>query len=424
MKTLELTKEQSSVMDDILSWYVVADSPLTLGGYAGTGKTTMLGQLQRFLNQLHTYPDGRAPVIVFTAYTGKAVSVLRKKLPPGSNVMTLHRLLYRPRQIEVCVDTDEPVVLQISEGGYRKVCTTHSDSKEECEIRKRVDFTPNPYPLEGIDFVVVDEASMVSEQIWRDLTRHGVPVLAVGDHGQLPPIKSDFNLMAKPDIRLETVLRQAAGNPIIKMATMARLNGVIPIGDYGQNCVKLPPYKRMSVVEKLHPLKGDIALCAMNRTRVDLNDKLRNLALGAGRGDKPIPGDIVICLRNNYEAGVFNGIRGQVLSYYEPDLNSDPYGVFRTPSAMAEIAILDDDYAYRGEIAAAQFREQKPLQDVPRSLGLWDYGYALTVHKAQGSEADRVLVIEESLPNTDHARWLYTAVTRAARSLCVVGPSR
>lgn len=422
---MELTAEQRSALDDVLSWYVIADSPLTLGGYAGTGKTTLLGWLQRALDDLLV----RHANIVFCSYTGKAVSVLRKKLPRGAQTMTLHRLLYLPRSILACRHSDEPITRWISElesdGGY---CETHfaelgngDEVGDKCESKRSVDFSPNPRPLEGVDLVVVDEASMVSEKIWHDLTIHHVPVLAVGDHGQLPPIKSDFNLMLKPDIRLEKILRQAEGNPIIRMATMARLDGKIPLGDYGQNCIKVPPFKRMTMVPKLHPEKGDLALCAMNRTRVDLNDQLRHQLLGVARGADPREGDIVICLRNNFEAGVFNGIRGRILSYDLPDA-TDPYSVFRTASAMAEIEILDDDYAYRGEIAAQQFREQKPLQDIPRSLGLWDYGYAMTVHKAQGSQADRVLVIEERLPQTNHARWLYTAVTRAARSLCVVGP--
>lgn len=412
---MELVAEQRRALDAILDWYPVGGfDPLTLGGYAGTGKTTLLGYLAKALNDL----CGRELNIVFASYTGKAVSVLRRKLPPGSNAMTLHRLLYRPRQITVCVDSGEPGPLLPPDDWH---CGEHRSLSEPCETKRVLDFSPNPNPLEGVDLVVVDEASMVSEQIWQDLTKWGVPVLAVGDHGQLPPIRSDFNLMSKPIIRLEQILRQAEGNPIIKMATMARKDGHIPLGDYGQNCLKLPLFKQSSVIPKLKPAKGDIALCAKNNTRNTLNDRLRNLMLGAARGADPVPGDIVICLRNNYEAGVFNGMRGRVVSYQPPSAD-DPYAIFRTPSAVAEVELFDEDYAYRGEIAAEQFRQPKTLADKPRSLGLWDYGYAMTVHKAQGSQADRVLVIEESLPHTDHARWLYTAVTRAARSLCVVGP--
>ena len=416
---MDLVAEQRRALDTILDWYPIGGyDPLTLGGYAGTGKTTLLGYLPDALNKL----AGRALNIVFASYTGKAVSVLRRKLPPGSNAMTLHRLLYRPRQINVCVESGIQAPSLLPPDDWQ--CSECDDKLTQlvaCLTKRVLDFSPNPDPLEDVDLVVVDEASMVSEKIWADLTKWGVPVLAVGDHGQLPPIKSDFNLMGKPMIRLEQILRQAEGNPIIKMATMARKDGRIPIGDYGQNCLKLPPFKRSSVIPKLKPDKGDIALCAVNRTRNDLNDQLRHQLLKVNRGADPVPGDIVICLRNNYEAGVFNGMRGRVLSYQPPG-DEDPYAVFRTPSAVAEVELFDEDYAYRGEIAAEQFRQPKTLSDKPRSLGLWDYGYAMTVHKAQGSQADRVLVIEESLPHTDHARWLYTAVTRAARSLCVVGP--
>lgn len=411
---MELTTEQQGAMDDIVSWYREGGyRPLTLGGYAGTGKTTLLGKLKESL------PGSR---IVYCSYTGKAVSVMRGKLPKGSETSTLHRLLYRPRKVEVCAESDEPIHLALFDdddiGGK---CDEHAKRDKPCEKKNKLDWSPNPFPLEGIDLVVVDEASMVSESIWHDLTKHGVPVLAVGDHGQLPPIKSDFNLMADPQLKLEKILRQAEGNPIIKMATMARLDGRIPISDFGQNCLKVPPFKRSSVIPKLRPQNGDLALCAMNRTRVDLNDQLRNQLLGVPRGAMPQDGDIVICLRNNYEAGVFNGMRGRMRQYTPPS-SDDPYAIFRTPSAVADIDLLDEDYSYRGEIAAEQFRQQKPLTDVPRSLGLWDFGYAMTVHKAQGSQAERVLIIEERLPQTDHRRWLYTAVTRASRALCVVGP--
>src|SRR6185437_5355519 len=96
------------------------------------------------------------------------------------------------------------------------------------------------------------------------------------------------------------------------------------------------------------------------------------------------------------------------------------------PQRFAVIELYGEEYGFEGEIAVEQFGELKTQSFLPRRLGLWDFGYAMTVHKSQGSQADRVLVIEERFPNDDdafHARLLYTAVTRAARSLCVVGPA-
>lgn len=413
---VELTGDQAEAADIIFAWFRGGFGQLTLGGYAGTGKTTLLGQLPSVL------PPGIR--IAYTSFTGKAVSVLRRKLPPGSDCLTLHKLLYRPRQKAVCANSGEDAMEFGEIGNW--FCYPHhpgtaeaNRDNEPCEVRQVLDFTPVDNPLEDLDLVVVDEASMLSEKLWYDLTKWGVPVLAVGDHGQLPPVKSTFNLMADPQIRLETVLRQAEGSPIIKMATLARTEGRIPLGEYGPGCVKFPPFKRETAMAKLKPQNGDLAICSFNRTRNVLNTKLRRRLVSAPDG-APVIGDIVICLRNSYEAGVFNGMRGRIADlgpvqdYYEH------------PQRFAVVRLLDDDYEFEGEISTEQFNQPKTMNELKRRLGLWDYGYAMTVHKSQGSQADRVLVVEERFPHDDdafHARLLYTAVTRAAKSLCVVGPA-
>jgi Mesyanzhinovviridae Dda-like helicase len=443
---IELTGQQAEAADAIRTWFIEnqwAGGSLTLGGYAGTGKTTMLGKLPEILP--------RGIHIVYASFTGKAVSVMRQKLPPGSECMTLHKLLYMPRHVMVCIVSGEEAaqfglenandagkLIQNDRGRVgvanepgRPFITDwfcyphHPGTKPEnknnapCEVRKALDFTPVMNPLDGIDLVIVNEASMVSEKIWRDLTKWGVPVLAVGDHGQLPPVKSQFNLMERPQIRLEQVLRQAEGSPIIRMATLARTTARIPIGDYGPGCVKLPPFKRAQALSHLRPENGDLALCSFNRTRNWLNTTLRKRVVAPPNGD-PVVGDLVICLRNSYEAGVFNGMRGRitelgpVMDYYEH------------PRRFAGVQLLDEDYEFEGELATEQFNQPKTLNEISRGVTLWDYGYAMTVHKSQGSQADRVMVIEERFPHDDdafHARLLYTAVTRAARSLCVVGPA-
>lgn len=421
---VELTGQQAEAADHIASWFPEVrwiGGSLTLGGYAGTGKTTMLGELPRLLP--------RGIKIVYASFTGKAVSVLRSKLPPGAHVSTLHRLLYMPRQRVLCIESGEDAAEfgYDPETGHGKLfCYPHhphtkpeNADREPCETRRALDWKPVDNPLEGIDLVIVDEASMVSEKIWQDLTRWGVPVLAVGDHGQLPPVKSDFNLMANPTIRLEQVLRQAEGSPIIRMATLARTTGHIPIGDYGKACIKVPPYKQASVLKYLRPEKGDLALCSFNRTRNWLNTTLRKRVV-APPNDDPVIGDLVICLRNSYETGVFNGMRGRITEL------GPVADWFEHPQRFAAIQLLDEDHEFEGEISTEQFNQPKSLNEIRRSVNLFDYGYAMTVHKSQGSQADRVLVIEERFPRDGdefHARLLYTAVTRAARSLCVVGPA-
>jgi AAA domain-containing protein/UvrD-like helicase family protein len=442
--TIELTPEQRTAMDTVLDWYRGGGSTLTLGGYAGTGKTTLLGLLPSELRRLGAFGP---PVIHFCSYTGKAVSVLQSKLPPGARCSTIHRLLYQPRHVLVCKLSGEPVEYQgafceehqpqpvASSGDFAsgtplskpisvvpgtKLTLELVDPKQEnvCETKRTLDWSMRMSPLAGIDLVVVDEASMVSDRIWTDLTRWGVPVLAVGDHGQLEPIKSDFNLMAKPEIRLETILRQVADSPIIKMSIMSREEGRIKQGHYGDNCVKFPRHRLQAVLRKIHPKKGDMVICAYNRTRNETNDRLRHLA---GRSGPVQIEDVVICLRNSYENGVFNGQRGTVTEV--GDIVGDGLSFFRRggPTRFLSVRMESEDYEVAGEVLEEQFGAPKTKTDADRRFLLFDYGYALTCHKAQGSQADRVLVIEERLPQTDYNRWLYTAVTRAAKELCVIG---
>jgi exodeoxyribonuclease V len=404
--TIELSPDQQRALDTILSWYASARideddlfhlleaATLTLGGYAGTGKTTLLGQLQQHLPGV---------TIHFCSYTGKAVSVLQSKLPPDSTVTTLHRLLYKPRHQDYCKASDLP----LATGAM--YCAKHSPDDKPCEKVRKLEWLQNINPLFGINLVVVDEASMVSERIWTDLTKWGVPVLAVGDHGQLPPVKSSFNLMAKPDIKLETILRQAEGSPIIRMATQARRFGILPLKDFGGGC-RVIRARDLGKYE-VDPDRGDLIIAAYNRTRNGLNAAMREQL---GHRGPPQVGDIVICLRNNYEAGIFNGMRGKI---HEIELQPD------SESALAVIDMdwgTDSSFYFTGSIYLPQFNRPKTLSQTGRWLSLFDYGYCITAHKAQGSEADHVTVINEHLPETDHKRWLYTAVTRAAKELIVV----
>jgi exodeoxyribonuclease V len=421
-KILIPTTEQDEVLDAVRDWYRNGNQTLTFGGYAGVGKTTLLGMIPQVLE----IPLDR---ILFASFTGKAVSVMRSKLPKAATCSTLHKALYTPRQKLICTESGEDI------GGFLLFqCKAHQgrtwqeelghefNEQRKCDIKRVLDFSPVMDPLDGYSLVVVDEASMVGEKIWSDLTKWGVPVLAVGDHGQLPPVRDSFNLMANPQLKLEKILRQAEKSPIIRMATLARTTGHIPIAEYGSGCVKLPPFKQMQALQHLHPGKGDLALCSFNKTRNAVNTRLRRRHLGEiANGPDPAIGDIVICLRNSYEQGVFNGMRGRITGL------GPVQDYFEHPQRFASIDLLDDDYEFGGEIATEQFNQPKTMSsEVRRSVGLWDYGYAMTVHKSQGSQADRVLVIEERFPHDGdefHARLLYTAVTRAIRSLCVVGPA-
>ena len=271
------------------------------------------------------------------------------------------------------------------------------------------------------DLIVIDEASMVDAEIWGDLTSYGVPIIAVGDHGQLPPISGTFNLMEKPEVRLEKIHRQAEGDPIIELSIRARTTGSIIPGSYGKNVKK---YVR-GLAESEEALESllrsyspeTLVLCGLNATRVRVNSFIR----GALELDplRPVKKDRVICLRNNHEKGIFNGMLGTVLSLGRK--NEKWY--------EAEIEMDGDLEIYKGKVLVAQFGNQTSMnftdkRSITREGDLFDYGYALTVHKAQGSQAKRVVLFEERFSKMDDdtwRRWLYTGVTRAEEELYIFG---
>jgi exodeoxyribonuclease-5 len=278
------------------------------------------------------------------------------------------------------------------------------------------------------ELIIVDEASMVNAEIWRDLTSFGARIIAVGDHGQLPPVEGRFNLMADPELRLEKIHRQERGNPIIRLSMMAREEGRIPVGVYGPGVEKLDrgaegTGEKVDYLLSAHDA-DTMVLCGLNRTRVALNRRIR--ALLGREGDEPQPGDRVICLRNNYMARMcrlFNGMLGTVLEIEEEHRGRKAHWY------RAVIAMDGEDRPFTGRICREQFNSPGVVRAIE---GLshdevgdsFDMGYAMTVHKAQGSQAPRVVLFEEHAPmwaGEMWNRWLYTAVTRAERELFMVG---
>ena len=392
---VELTAEQAGVVDAVAEWYEARELPyITLGGYAGTGKTTVLGPIRERLGR-----DRHVKRVAFCAFTGKAASVLRSRLREHHAVRrndycgTIHGLIYE----------------------------AEFDEAGQISLWHRLPELP-------FDLIVVDEASMVGEDLWSDLRAFGIPILAIGDHGQLPPIEGALNLVANPDLRLETIHRQAEGNPIIHVSLLARTEGVIPQGSFGEGVEKIAKdldSTRERLESEFAVFDSDtMILCGYNRTRVALNRHIRELLGFEGPG--LAPGERVICLRNNWNAyphPLFNGMLGSVLTV-EPESEG---GVLHWYNAVLQ---MDGEHnVYAGRLSAHQLDQLKTLQEVEGLLPIeigdrFDRGYALTVHKAQGSQARRVILFEQKsrLWEGDlYRRWLYTAVTRAREQLLIVG---
>lgn len=388
---MQLTNEQKNVLVAMVDWLRGGKKQfLTVGGFAGTGKTTLTAQFRSVLHKL--LPSTR---VGFCAYTGKASRVLQNALHSqeavyeGDSVGTIHSLIYAP--------------------------ITKGSTISGWKLKEAV----------YVDVIVVDEASMVDKKIWRDLLSFDKPVLAVGDHGQLPPIDGQFNLMNNPELKLETIHRQAEDNPIIHLSLLARENGAIPVGRFGPGVIKLDRYDSASaseVEECLRAYSSDLLiLTGYNQSRVKINQTVRSFM--DIDSSKPKSGDRVICLRNNWEKGIYNGMTGTLKRLIPVQNSSGEVDWYE-----AEIS-LDDGDIYEGKIFAHQFGENSTLSSYGnirgKSLGdLWDFGYALTVHKAQGSQSPKVLLFEERnkhMSDDDWRRWLYTGVTRAEKELTIVG---
>lgn len=386
---LNLSQDQDKALKSLLEWFNSTHRSefITMGGYAGTGKTTLISI---FRNEIHT--KNQILRIAFCSFTGKATRVLKNKLTdinaifPKDSVSTIHSLIYSPV----------------------------TNSKNEIigwDRKKTID----------ADLIIIDEASMVDYDIWRDLLSYKKPIIAVGDHGQLPPINGSFNLMKTPQIKLTEIHRQAKDNPIINISIMAREKGEIPFGDFG-NGVKKMERRDMeaqeSVGEKMKYYNPEtLILCGYNNTRVKLNKYIRNNL--EFEGELPQPKDRVICLRNNHKKEVYNGMLGTLKEIK----------VFDESWYDVKIEMDDDGNIFKGLIFAKQFNNSESLNFTKErgasSKGdLFDFGYALTVHKAQGSQAKKVILFEERFKQMDNEmwkRWLYTAVTRASEELFILG---
>ena len=395
---MELNEKQKNGLTLALQRYKNKEKYTVIAGYAGAGKSTLV----RFIiEELKTYGVKETDVC-FACFTGKAAQVLLKK--GNKNVITLHKLLYKSIPKE--------------SGGFVRI----------------------PNPSIPYKIVVVDEVSMAPKTLMDLLFKHDVYVICLGDPFQLPPVdkKEDNHLLDAPHIFLDEIMRQAQESEIIQLSMAIRENR--PIEAFQG--------KEVQILNKEELNTGmltwaDQILVATNATRVSINAQMRKLL---NFGEQPQDGDKIICLRNYWdcfsdnEEPLVNGTIGILKNSfltkrYLPRIVKSTNGLSHIDLIMGDFISdsgmyfhsleMDKKMIDTGEFSldwktVYQLNRNPKTRDIPPLE--FTYGYAITCHKAQGSEWDKVLVIEEKFPfdKIEHARWLYTAVTRSSEKLVLV----
>lgn len=385
-----LTTKQEEGLKTAVQRYKNGEKYTVISGYAGTGKSTLV----RFIIEALNVPEED---VCFATFTGKAAQVLLKK--GNKNVRTLHKLLYK---------------------SFPKPDGTF--------VRIPVDEIP--YRI-----VVVDEVSMAPKTLMSLLANYDVHIICLGDPFQLPPIdkKEDNHLLDNPHVFLDEIMRQAQESEIIRLTMDIRAGKPIS-----------PTYGDEVIIVKKDELNtgmlewADQVLCATNATRVSLNTQMRQLA---GMGNmKPQDGDKLICLMNYWDIfsdnedplinGTIGWIKNSFTTYVQLPYWADNKQIpvlmcdFLTDGGSVFTGVdIDRNMIITGE-SSMDWKTSYRLAKNPKTKHLipmeFTYGYAITCHKAQGSEWEKVLVVEENFPyKEEHARWLYTAATRASEKLLI-----
>lgn len=380
--------DQTRAIDSVGAW--LKNNPVQSGkpyyylaGFAGCGKTTLA-------KHLASLQDGATK---FATYTGKAALVLSKK---GCPATTIHSLIYMPQS----------AVMQEIQDLEAELSAGVTPAREQIIYRRLAKLREPSFTLRmrdqlaGCSLLVIDEVSMLNAEMANDLLSYGIPILVLGDPGQLPPIEgTGFFTNRTPDFMLTEIHRQAAESPVIRLATLAREGKPIKFGDYGTS----KAISRMKI-SKPDALEVSQILCGSNKARIQMNAENRQLR--GLIGQFPVVGDRVICLRNNPKQLLLNGTMAEVMEDY--DIETKKIKIKTDDDITFETSIHPECFTNPERVKAWDYRQRCIYNE-------FDYGWAITGHRAQGSQWPSVLVFADMFRwDSDlFKKWLYTSLTRA-----------
>ena len=415
-----LTAKQEEALKLAVNRYNVGMPYTVIAGYAGAGKSTLV----KFIVSALGFEEDD---IAYIAYTGKAANVLKQKGCP--NAMTAHKLLYYAKR--------NP------NGTYK--------------------FSPRTTLDHNYKLIVVDEISMLPNELWELLLSHRIYVLAMGDPGQLSPISGDAPpILQNPHIFLDEIMRQAQESAIIRLSMHIREGKDFRVFPTVSGEVRIVQHTWQFPDEDETLLQASQVICGTNDQRNKLNDRVRFLQ---GREKIPEVGDKIVSLHNHWdtisqtENALTNGAIGNIQEYHNyiqsyPKENKKFDG-FPDTEIMKTSMITDDGDIY-GELPidykclltgkptlngsqeyklgsynksmimrgmhSKYFDAMKYLKEIPYQFA---YGYAITCWKAQGSQYPYVLGYDcpwlKRKDAQEYIKYLYTLVTRAEKAVILVG---
>lgn len=436
MEQFTLTEGQQEALDRAVRWFRNRDGQqvFRIYGYAGTGKTYLIERIVEALSGTIGQND-----ISFCTPTGKAASVLMQRFA-YDNISTIHRMIYHTTSV------DSPV---LDENG-----------KPTGKIRSRLVFMKK----KELDckLIILDEVSMVGEDVMNDLLSYKKPIIAFGDPFQLPPVAGKKIDESEADAMLTEVVRQNSDNEILKAANWIRAGNKLDYGNYGNQLMVLSKKEMSRDTLMGMMMRADQVICGLNRTKDKINNQFR-FELGR-EGKTPAVGDKLICKMNDYdiefgEYSLVNGMIGTCKKAYptpgdslirldfQPDFCDETvegliadsgnftgsqyafephWPAYRLDQGHYVARIrLEPGLKYENpklykELAQSEFVHRYVAID-ETTVNRFDYGYAISCHASQGSEFDDAVVFDESFAFREFApNWLYTALTRAKKKITVI----
>lgn len=396
-----LNTNQAKVVSEGINWFRNSSEQIfEIDGEAGTGKSVVINEIVKGLG---LKPYKCMPM----AYTGQAAIVMRMKGFPHSR--SIHSNLYE------LVKVQKPY----QDSPFKSVNTMLNTPEYSYEFRPLSvgDLNPN------IELMIIDEAYMVPEIMKKNITKHGIKILATGDTGQLPPIGGPPAFLTGNNVHhLTEIMRQSLDNPIVYLARRARRGQPIHCGLYNNRVLVI---EEKDLTDNMILDVGNI-ICGTNKSRDFFNNYTRKLLNIESL--LPLYGERIICRNNNWHIeqdniALANGLSGIVAAPYSANsFNGKTFTIDFLPDLLnLPFKSVEVDYEYL--ISPYDIRNQ--MKNSRFSHGeKFEFAYALTTHLSQGAEYPCGIYFEEFLRSNIQNQLNYTGITRFKEFMIYVKKSK